>query len=554
MKKPVILVLAAAMTLLACGKPAPLSEPKADPFKIESHLRFLSDDLLEGRDTGSRGHEIASLYIAEQFRALGLKGGAADGGYYQQVPLRKALLVQGSAKLSFQFDDQVQELSYPQQFFTGPSLQQPSVSLNAPMVFVGYGLVSEAFGLNDYADLDVTGKVVVMLAGLPAKLPSEERAYLGSMKTEFAAERGAVGILTVHTPEQEKTRPYANSLLYLNTPSMTWLNEAGEPGRGFPQLQGSAYLHPEAAKTLFAASGKTLDEIFAQLEQDTIPQGFALNGSVSLQSESTHQSVTSPNVLALLPGSDPSLKDDVVVLSAHSDHIGLANDLRTNDKVNNGAMDNAAGTAILLETARLFAALPEAPKRSVLFVALTGEEKGLLGADYFARNPPLAIDKLVANVNLDMPVLLYPFADLIAFGANHSTLGDVVASAAAKEGIKLSADPMPEQAIFTRSDHFRLVQQGVPAVFLMTGFTSQDPTQDGGKIWGSFFAKHYHKPSDDIPSLERDYGPIRYDAGAVFTDINFNIALDVANAAQRPLWRKDSFFTGVFGRPDNSEQ
>ena len=554
MKKPVILVLAAALTLLACGKPAPLSESKADPLKIESHLRFLSDDLLEGRDTGSRGHEIASLYIAEQFRALGLKGGAADGGYYQQVPLRKALLVPGSAKLSFQFDDHVLELSYPQQFFTGPSLQQPTVSLNAPMVFVGYGLVSEAFGLNDYADLDVTGKVVVMLAGLPAKLPSEERAYLGSMKTEFAAERGAVGILTVHTPEQEKTRPYANSLLYLNTPSMTWLNEAGEPGRGFPQLQGSAYLHPEAAKTLFAASGKTLDEIFAQLEQDTIPQGFALNGSVSLQSESTHQSVTSPNVLALLSGSDPSLKDDVVVLSAHSDHIGLANDLRTNDKVNNGAMDNAAGTAILLETARLFAALPEAPKRSVLFVALTGEEKGLLGADYFARNPPLAIDKLVANVNLDMPVLLYPFADLIAFGANHSTLGDVVASAAAKEGIKLSADPMPEQAIFTRSDHFRLVQQGVPAVFLMTGFTSQDPTQDGGKIWGSFFAKHYHKPSDDISSLERDYGPIRYDAGAVFTNINFNIALEVANTAQRPLWRKDSFFTGVFGRPDNSEQ
>lgn len=554
MKKPVILVLAAAMTLLACGKPAPLSEPKADPLKIESHLRFLSDDLLEGRDTGSRGHEIASLYIAEQFRALGLKGAAADGGYYQQVPLRKALPVPGSAKLSFQFDDQVQELSYPQQFFTGPSLQQPSVSLNAPMVFVGYGLVSEAFGLNDYADLDVTGKVVVMLAGLPAKLPSEERAYLGSMKTEFAAERGAVGILTVHTPQQEKTRPYANSLLYLNTPSMTWLNESGEPGRGFPQLQGSAYLHPEAAKILFAASGKALDEIFAQLEQDATPQGFALNGSVSLQSESTHQSVTSPNVLALLPGSDPSLKDEVVVLSAHSDHIGLANDLRTNDKVNNGAMDNAAGTAILLETARLFAALPEAPKRSILFVALTGEEKGLLGADYFAKNPPVAVEKLVANVNLDMPVLLYPFADLIAFGANHSTLGDVVASAAAREGIKLSADPMPEQAIFTRSDHFRLVQQGVPAVFLMTGFTSQDPAQDGGKIWGSFFAKHYHKPSDDIPSLERDYGPIRYDAGAVFTDINFNIALDVANAAQRPLWRKDSFFTGVFGRPDNSEQ
>lgn len=204
MKKPVMLVLAAALTLLACGKPAPLSEPKADPLKIESHLRFLADDLLEGRDTGSRGHEIASLYIAEQFRALGLKGAAADGGYYQQVPLRKALLVPGSAKLSFQFADKTEELSYPQQFFTGPSLQQTSVALSAPMVFVGYGLVSDAFALNDYAGLDVAGKVVVMLAGLPASLPSEERAYLGSMKTEFAAERGAVGILTVQTRSRNK--------------------------------------------------------------------------------------------------------------------------------------------------------------------------------------------------------------------------------------------------------------------------------------------------------------------------------------------------------------
>ena len=152
-----------------------------------------------------------------------------------------------------------------------------------------------------------------------------------------------------------------------------------------------------------------------------------------------------------------------------------------------------------------------------------------------------------------MPVLLYPFADMIAFGANHSSLGKVVEQAAAKEGIALSADPMPEQAIFTRSDHYTLVKKGVPAVFLMTGFKSQDPNQDGGKVWSSFFAKHYHKPSDDIPSLIKDYGAIRYDAGAVFADINFNIALDVANTVQRPYWLKDSFFNGVFGQPYNRE-
>jgi len=553
LKKSFLLLAATALTLVACATSPHKPAPRASAKVIESHLTFLADDLLEGRDTGSRGHEIAARYIAQQLQALGLKGAAADGSFFQRVPLRKAQLVPGSASLSFNLADEALTLSYPQQFFTGPNLQHTELALQGEMVFVGYGLVSEVFGLNDYATLDVKGKVVVMLSGLPAFLPSEERAYLGSMKTEFAAERGAIGILTLHTPEQEKTRPYANSLLYLNTPSMSWLDNDGNVGRGFAEIQGSAYLHPDAATTLFNAAGQSLEAIFAAIAEDKIPVGFALPGVMQLTSKTLHQAIDSPNVLAVLPGSDPTLKNEYVVLTAHSDHIGLSNDLRTDDKVNNGAMDNAAGVAILLETARLFAALPTAPKRSIIFAAVTGEEKGLLGADYFAKQPPVPITQMVANVNLDMPVLLYPFADLIAFGANHSTLGDVVARAAAKEGIALSADPMPEQAIFTRSDHYRLVQQGVPAVFLMTGFTSKDPKQDGGKIWGSFFAKHYHKPSDDIASLTKEYGPIRYDAGAVFTDINFNIALEVANSADKPLWRADSFFKQVFGREDNSE-
>ncbi len=555
MKQLFVLVTAAALTLAGCSHrlTEQSAAPRASAAVIESHLTFLADDLLEGRDTGSRGHEIASKYIAQQFQALGLVGAAKDGSYFQRVPLRKAQLVPGSAKLAFSFADNALTLNYPQQFFTGPNVQNTSVNLQGDMVFVGYGLVSDVFGLNDYANLDVKGKVVVMLTGVPAFLPSEERAYLGNMKTEFAVERGAIGILTIHTPEREKTQPYANSLLFLNNPSMSWLDENGEPGRGFAQIAGSAYLHNDAASELFAAAGQSLEEVFAAIAEDKVPSGFNLPGKVSLQSESTHQTISSPNVLAMLPGSDPLLKDEYVVLTAHSDHIGFANDLRTEDKINNGAMDNAAGVAILLETARLFAALPKAPKRSILFAAVTAEEKGLLGADYFAKQPPVPVTQMVANVNLDMPVLLYDFADLIAFGANHSTLGDVVSRAAAKEGIALSADPMPEQAIFTRSDHYRLVQQGVPAVFLMTGFTAKDPAVDGGKVWGSFFAKHYHKPSDDIASLTRDYGAIRYDAGAVFADINFNIALDVANSSQRPVWRKESFFRGVFGRDDNSE-
>ena len=528
-------------------------QPAASAKAIEAHMQFLASDELAGRETGSKEHEIASLYIATQLQALGLLPAGENGSYFQRVPLRKARLAQDSARFTLHVDGKDTELSYPKAFFTGPSMQYPQTDVTAPLVFAGYGLVSKEFALDDYAGLDVKGKIVVLLAGRPDSLPSEEAAHLNSLKTKLAAERGAVGIITIHTPKQEKTRPYATSLLYLNAPSMEWLQADGTPADSYPDLKAGAYVHPDAAAALFTKAEHSLADIFTQLDNKQNPAGFELGVTASLSRRSTHEPISSPNVIAMLPGSDPVLKDEYVVITAHSDHIGLANDLRTDDKINNGAMDNAAGVSILLETARLFAALPQAPKRSVLFVVVTGEEKGLLGADYFANNPTKPIEKLVANVNLDMPVLLYPFADMVAFGANHSSLGKVVERAAAKEGIALSPDPMPEQAIFTRSDHYTLVKKGVPAVFLMTGFKSQDPAQDGGKIWGSFFAKHYHKPSDDIPSLIKDYGAIRYDAGAVFANINYNIALDIANTGQRPYWLKQSFFNGVFGKPYNRE-
>ncbi|WP_397472238.1 M28 family metallopeptidase [Rheinheimera sp.] len=528
-------------------------QPAASAKAIEAHMQFLASDELAGRETGSKEHEIASLYIATQLQALGLLPAGENGSYFQRVPLRKARLAQDSARFTLHVDGKDTELSYPKAFFTGPSMQYPQTDVTAPLVFAGYGLVSKEFALDDYAGLDVKGKIVVLLAGRPDSLPSEEAAHLNSLKTKLAAERGAVGIITIHTPKQEKTRPYATSLLYLNAPSMEWLQADGTPADSYPDLKAGAYVHPDAAAALFTKAEHSLADIFTQLDNKQNPVGFELGVTASLSRRSTHEPISSPNVIAMLPGSDPVLKDEYVVITAHSDHIGLANDLRTDDKINNGAMDNAAGVSILLETARLFAALPQAPKRSILFVVVTGEEKGLLGADYFANNPTKPIDKLVANVNLDMPVLLYPFADMVAFGANHSSLGKVVERAAAKEAIALSPDPMPEQAIFTRSDHYTLVKKGVPAVFLMTGFKSQDPAQDGGKIWGSFFAKHYHKPSDDIPSLIKDYGAIRYDAGAVFANINYNIALDIANTEQRPYWLKQSFFNGVFGKPYNRE-
>lgn len=529
-----------------------LSSGPADARRIEAHMTFLADDSLEGRDTGSQGHLIASQYIASNFKQLGLIPAGDPGQYFQQVPLRKSQLVKNSVQLSLNHQGNTQTIAYPKYFVTSPSSHQGKVSVqNVEMVFVGYGLVSKEFGLDDYAGLDVKGKIVVMLPGRPAKLPSEEAAHIASQKQQLAAERGAIGIFTLHTPMEEKTRPYANNLLFLNAPRIRWLDKKQQEANDFPSIQASAYLHMDVAKQLFVGAPKSLAGIFKQLEKKQIPAGFPLTVTADFSRESSHQTIISQNVAAVLPGSDPQLKDEYVIVTAHSDHIGIGNDLRSKDKINNGLMDNAAGVAILLETARLLQQTAEKPKRSILFLAVTAEEKGLLGADYFAHNPTRPLESLVANVNLDMPVLLYPFADMIAFGANHSTLGATTASAAAKHGIKLSADPMPEQAIFTRSDHYTLVKKGIPSVFLMTGFTSKDPKQKGGEIWGKFFAKHYHKPTDDIAGLTKDFGPIRYDAGAVFTDINYEITLEIANTPQRPLWLKESFFGKIFGQPYN---
>lgn len=533
-------------SLAACGEqvsPANTSSQTADSSalsanaeSLQAHLEFLASDALEGRDTGSAGHEIAAQYIAAQFKQLGLQPAGDDGTYYQRIQFRRSFLKENSATFSIDDGTEVVSLDYPKQFLTGPSVYSEKDEITAPLVFVGYGLVSDVFGIDDYAGLDVDGKIVVMLTGRPEELPSEEGAHLNSSKAKFAAERGAVGIITLHTPAREEVRPFEVSIMYQRAPTVRWLQPNGEPNVAYKNIAASAYVHHEAGAQLFRNAPQSLDDIFAQMEAGESPKGFDLNVTASLTRESRHEEISSPNVAAILPGSDPTLKDEYVLYTAHSDHIGITKDLSQDDHINNGAMDNASGVSVMLETARMFAEAETAPKRSILFVSVTAEERGLLGADYYAHNPTVPLSQIVANVNLDMPVLLYDFADVIAFGSTHSTLGNSVAQAAGEFGIELSEDPMPEQAIFTRSDHYPFVKKGVPAVFLMTGFTAKDEDQDGGQIWGEFFAEHYHQPSDQ-PSL-----PINYEAGVVFTNINYAIGRQVANTPERPRWLPESFF------------
>ena len=534
----------AAMTLAVSAHDHDTTEHVFNPDtqRIKSHLFFLADDLLEGRDTGSRGHEIAALYIATEFAKYGLKPAGTDG-YLQQVSFRKANLIQESPEFTLARNGETIDFTYPKEYLAGPDILTTNAHVQGEMVFVGYGIVANELSHNDYENIDVDGKIVVMLAGKPSYFPSEEGAHFASgyQKQKYAAEHGAIGVITITTPKNEKVRPYQSRLNYIHTPRMAWLNETGEPANSFSQLKGSAYLSEGAARKLFEGAEKSLDEVYALLEADKIPSGFALDGVVEISKKSTHDTVTSPNVVAMLEGSDPELKDEYIVFSAHSDHIGFAKTVKK-DNINNGAMDNASGTSVMLETARLFSEMSIKPKRSILFVSVTGEEKGLLGADYFARNPTVPATSMVANVNLDMPILTYEFADVIAFGANHSDLQASVEKAAANADIELSPDPWPDQALFTRSDHYAFVKQGVPAVFMVPGLKSKDPNVDGSKVFGQFLSSHYHKPSDDINQ------PFNWKAAETFTKVNAQIGWTLANQEDKPKWNEGDFFGTRFGQ------
>ncbi|WP_448213644.1 M28 family metallopeptidase [Colwellia sp. MEBiC06753] len=520
------------------------AKPTADQTRIQAHLEFLADDSLKGRDTGSEGYQVAANYVTSYFKQYGLTPMGEHGGYEQQVTFRKAFLQDDSASLTIHSASGEHALTYPDQFIVSGSSLTTESDVTADTVFVGYGVVDKAFGIDDYAGLDVKGKIVVMLTGRPDELPSEEGAHIGSsrVKARHAAQHGAVGMITLHTPKREKVRKYTVSAKYADGPRFSWLNKDGMPFGAHPELKGSAYLNHEVAAPLFDGAELNLEQVFALDTDNKAIKGFPLSASVTIAKQSRHEEITSPNIVATIEGSDPVLKNEYVVFSAHLDHIGVSEHGDDEDKINNGALDNASGVSILLETARMLSGMENKPKRSILFVVVTGEEKGLLGSGYFANNPTVPGMQMVANVNLDMPLLLYPFADVVAFGSTHSTLGPIVEAAAAKIDVSLSPDPMPEQALFTRSDHYNFVKAGIPSVFLMTGFKSKDPEIDGGQAFKDFLSTHYHNHSDQIDL------PIRYDAAALFAEVNLMIGLEIADNAERPKWNDGDYFGNTFAQ------
>jgi Zn-dependent M28 family amino/carboxypeptidase len=521
--------------------------PLADQQQFKAHLLFLADDVMEGRDTGARGYDIAANYVASQFMQVGLlpKGeGVASHPYLQAVPFKTARLVAESAVFELIGKQGAQKLAFPEEFTMSGSLMEDQSSVTAPLVFAGYGIDAPMFQHRDFDGLDVKGKIVVVLQGNPDGFPTEEGSHFGNPQEKQAAAfaRGAVGFITVATPKSEKRRPFAAGRNFATAAVFGWVSRDGRQGSDLAGLQNRASVSMETAKKLFAQSGVTAEAVFAAVEAGKPVPRMDLNLSAHLEKKSTRQDVASSNVVGLLEGSDPVLKNEYVVFSAHLDHLGVRTSKTGGDSIYNGAMDNASGVATLIETARLFTRNGQRPKRSILFVALTGEEKGLLGSDFFARNPTVPGKNIVADINLDMPLLTYDFNTVVAFGAEHSSLKNATTNALRKLNLTLTPDPFPEQSIFTRSDHYNFVRQGVPSVFLATGMGSFNKDENAKALWDEFFAKYYHKPGDDL-SL-----PFNFTAAARFVDVNYMIGTEIANDKARPTWNKGDFFGDTFRR------
>lgn len=529
MKFKLLATVVAAFALVSVAPAQQRALPEFTPEAFRAHVAFLADDLIEGRKPGTRGYDIAARYVAAQFEALGLRP-AVGGSWFQPVEFVR-YGVGGTPTLTI--GDST--FTHGREVAFRPSAESEPLQLSAQLVFAGYGLDMPSHGFRDYDGLDVHGKVVVVLSGIPEGVASDVSAHLASDKRAMAARRGAVGMIQIlRRADAEQTEWSQLASAAVARRDTAWVGEEG-PFDTAQGLRFTASVDSPVAEALFAGAPQSLRRVLdTAAREGGRPRGFALRPTVRVEREpATLERFTSPNVVAVLPGSDPTLANEYVAITAHLDHFGVSEG--EGDQIRNGALDNATGVATLIEVARQMVQSGERPRRPLLLAAVTAEEIGLLGAEYLARHP-VVDGRIVSLVNLDMPILTYDFQDVIAFGAEHSTLGPIVARAASRMDVTLAPDPLPEEGLFTRSDHYKFVREGVPSVFLMTGFSGE-----GEERFTDFLRNHYHSTHDDLNL------PIDWEAGAKFARLNYLIAREIADGARPPQWYADSFFGDQFG-------
>jgi hypothetical protein len=535
-------LLAAPVAAQTWTPPAPVAAalPTVQPAALEAHVRYLADDHLRGRLPGTPGYQMAVDYVAAQFKQSGVVPAGEQGGYTQKVRLRRAFVAPGAA-LSYQ-----PATGPAQPLATGPAVSlypnpgQPEVNvLSAPLVFAGYGISAPELKYDDYAGLDAKGKIVVVTRQAPQQFADNERLYFNDLRTvlETAARHGAVGVLLA-TPADAHLPDFSKGVV----------SALGPDGR----VAVSRSYVPGSVQLVGAISAVTLQQFFAGAATDTAralaalrgghAASVALPGRLSARYRSRYQDVDSYNVVGKIVGSDPVLKNEYVVHSAHLDHVGVGAPIN-GDSIYNGAHDNATGVASVLEISKLYAGLRQKPRRSVLFVLVTGEEMGLLGSAYFAKLPPVPKKALVADINTDMPTLIAPLLAVVPLGADHSSLLAEVHQAAGYLKLTIEADPEPAQNRFIRSDQYSFVVQGVPALHLKYGNRTADGKNNLSETVQKWRALTYHKPQDNFEG-----GTFDWAAGAKYAQLNFLVGYQVAQAAQRPTWNKGDFFGTRFGK------
>ncbi len=492
------------------------------------YVEALANDQMQGRNTGSPEHLKAAQYVAAEFEKSGLKP-AGEHGYIQPVKFKARKLVESASSLELIRDGKTERLTLGEDAFIGVRTD-PSDSVEAPLVFAGYGLTVPEMKFDDFAGLDLRGKVIVTIAGGPSDIPGPLKSHYQFVteRARFLKQAGVAGVATIQNPRTADI-PWSRFSLARFQEAMSLADPSLADNAG---LKIGVTINPEHAGKWFAGSGHDLKELLALVDAGKPLPRFPLAPTLRAKVKVERREVESQNVVAVRPGTDAALKSEYVVLSAHLDHVGIGEPIN-NDRIYNGAMDDASGVASLLDIAAMLHQSNTQTKRSMLFIAVTGEEKGLLGSRYFAAHPTVDGRQMAADLNMDMFLPLYPLHLLTVWGLNESDLGDLVRKVSKSLDVEVQDDPEPERNVFIRSDQYSFIRRGVPSLMMAFGNRKGSKEDEIMKQW---LKNRYHAPSDDLNQ------PVDKKAAGQYNRLMMTLAEAVANNPERPKWKPDSFF------------
>lgn len=518
------------LTTIGAGQAARADDAPLTPAARQwwADIAAIADDANQGRLTGSPGYLRAARHVIARFRAEGLQP-AGTRGFYQPIAFESQVVDQAASRMALvAADGRRDALTVGQDALIAAGGARRPAQIGAPLVFIGYGLHLPAQGYDDFADIDLKGKIAVVISGGPGTIPGSVKSNARFARAKILAQRGAVGLISLTTPKQVEI-PWARLKLLS---SQTGMYLADARMRDTPDNFLLASLSPDQSERLFEGSGHSFADLAALADASAKVPGFALPLRLEASVAAGHQAITSPNLIARLPGRDPALKRQSVVISAHLDHLGVGEPIG-GKAIYSGAMDDASGVASVLDIAHRLAS-GKRPRRSVLFVVVTAEEKGLLGSHYFARSPTVPANSIVADFNFDMALPFWPLKSVTAIGEGESTLGADAAAVAKAQGLALAPDPLPDRNTFIRTDLYSFVREGIPGLGFKFGFARDTPEFAIEHDWR---ATHYHAPADDL----NQPGVLKNEA-ARLDDYVAALVRRVADARARPQWRETSVF------------